>query len=152
MSYIQPTASAFKAYFDRDFCYATEQATSTSPGDLEHVRDRDIERAFVDAVTNFNEGLFPTQEIYENAFLHLAAHYLCHNMRQAQQGLTSKYSWLAAQRSVGDVFEGYFTPDAIKNSPWGLFITSTMYGAKYYSLVRPLMTGNVMSVEGTTRI
>ena len=74
MSYVQPTASAFKLYFDRDFCYATEQATDDSPGDLEHVRDRDIERAFVDAVTNFNEGLFPTQEIYETAILQLAAH------------------------------------------------------------------------------
>lgn len=152
MSYVQPSVNSFKAYFDRDFEYATEQATETSPGDLTRVRDRDIERAYTDANANFNEGLFVNQSQYEVAFLHLTAHYLCHNMRASQEGLNSKYSWLASQRSVGDVFEGYFVPDAVKTSPFALFVTSTKYGAKYYSLVRPLMIGNIVSVQGLTQI
>lgn len=152
MAYIQPTTAEFKAFFDRDFDFATEQATETSVGDLSRVRDRDIERAYIEANANFNVALFVSQAQYAQAFLYLSAHYLCHDMASAQEGLSSKFTWLAAQRSVGDVFEGYFVPDMVKKSPWAMFITSTKYGAKYYSLVKPLMIGNIIAIEGMTQI
>ena len=58
MAYTQPTTAEFKAFFDRDFEFATEQATETSVGDLSRVRDRDIERAYSEANANFNVALF----------------------------------------------------------------------------------------------
>ena len=126
------------------------------PTDLSKVTDKDISKAFVQAKQGMNSALFAGnsteegQEFYETAYLWLAAHYLVIDLRAAAQGVAGQYSWLTSSKSVGNVSESYQFPERIMKSPYLSLITTTPYGAKYLSLIMPLLSGNVRLVAGWT--
>jgi len=118
--------------------------------DLAKVTDNDISKALYEAQQNFNRCLFGTDASANMAFEYLAAHYLCMDLQAGSEGIWSKYNWLTGGKSVGSVAEQYVVPDRVKNSPALAYYSTTRYGAKYLSIVTPLMIGNVTLVAGTT--
>ena len=140
----RPTVEQFKAYFYRDFPYATLQT------DLTKVIDADITKALNQAYFAINESLFETEEDYQMAYLYLAAHYLCVDLMAAKQGISGQYNWFVASKSVGNVSESYQFPEYILKNPKLSMISRTPYGAKYISLIVDQLIGGVYVVEGAT--
>ncbi len=144
MPLVHPTVSEFKTRFDRDFAYCAPEAQTN----LEAVRDVDVTNAFTQADANFNEALFAAQAQYREAYLQLAAHFLCVNMINASQGVGGSAQWLTNQKGIAGVTEGFTVPDRIAKSPFLSMISKTSYGMTYLNLIQPLLIGNVVAVCG----
>lgn len=139
---IIPSVSDFKAFFSRDFPYLSTSET---------VMDADITRALTEASAYVNESLFSTQALFTTAFLYMTAHCLVTNLRASSQGLSGSYSWLESSKSVGSVSQSFAIPESITTNPVYAMYCKTTYGAKYLSLVLPLLHGNMGIAEGTTQ-
>lgn len=144
MAYVQPTSVEFKARFDRDFAFPADQT------DMTKVRDVDINRGLLQASTNFNVALWESQAIYEEAFLLLAAHYLCQNLLASSQGLGGSAAWLTNSKAIGNMSESFAIPERITKSPILAIYSKTLYGMEYLSMIMPRLTGNVALVKGDT--
>lgn len=141
MAYIAVTVADFKAYFTRDFPYGADD---------QHVMDADITKALALAGINFNEGLWESQSIFNQAYLLLAAHYLVEDLRASGGGLSGQYSGNTINKSVGNVSEGYQIPERVAKSPFLSGLYTTRYGAQYVGLISLRLLGNVMTVRGNT--
>lgn len=141
MAYTIPDVAAFKAYFVRDFIYA-ENVSS--------VMNADIQKGLDDAGVNINPSLFASQQIFNIAYLNLAAHFMVLSLSSASQGVQGRYTWLVSSKSVGNVSESYTIPQRFIDNPYLASLSKTNYGAKYLSMVLPLITGNMFTVEGGT--
>ena len=141
MSYTPVTIADFKARFVRDFAYAE---------DPKFVMDSDITNALGMARTNFNEGLWETQDIFAQMFLLLSAHFLVVAIRTSSAGLNSQFNGLTNSKGVGNVNESYIIPDRVKNSPFLMGLYSTNYGYMFVTQLWPRITGNVATVRGAT--
>jgi hypothetical protein len=146
MHFTYPDIPAFKAWFAKDFPFAPTDA----PDDLEKVTDADITKAMTEARANFNPALFGNQDAFATTFLYATAHYLIHDLKTAAQGVGGQYHWLSTSRSVGNVSESYALPEGLAKDPLLSFFATTGYGAKYLSLIMPLLVGNVQCYQGTT--
>ena len=146
MSYTPLTLAAFKSRFDRDFAFAGPDSQT----DMTRVRDKDITVAFTQAAANFNEALISSQAQFDEMFALLSAHFLCVNMLAASQGLGGQSQWLTNSKAVGNVSEGFTTPDIVTRSPFLAAFSKTMYGMTYLQLILPLLVGNVGLVAGET--
>ncbi len=143
------TVTDFKTYFRRDFPYATEPATTNVCANLNaYVFDFDIEKAFGEAKTILNQGLFSDDDSIRLAYLYLSAHYLGVDLRAAQGGIDSVGSFPVASRSVS---ESYQIPDSYRDNAQYAFFTSSGYGMKFLSMVIPRLVGNVVAVAGWTQ-
>jgi len=129
----------FKAFFRRDFPYGDTDDTVT---------DEDIDNAFTEANTQFNEALFDTDDQKKVAYMNLSAHLLVQTIRAGQQGIASGYSWLQAAKAVGPVSESFSIPQRILDNPQLAMLTETRYGAKYLQLLLPQLAGQVFAVRG----
>lgn len=146
MPYIKPTVNDFKQYFFRDFPYQG----GGSP-DLNFVQDQDITKAMSEASFNFNERLFSSQEKFSLGFLYLTAHYMVTDLQNSSQGIAGQYTWLTTSKAAGSVSEGSQVPQRILDNPEFAMISKTRYGAKYLSLLMPMLTGLVFTVPGRTK-
>lgn len=142
MALVHPTVAQFKARFDRDFAFCAAEGQTN----LEQVRDVDVTNAFTQADANFNEDLFASQAAYREAYLQLAAHFLCVNMLAASQGVGGSAQWLTVNKSIDSVTEGFEVPDRVKRSPMLSQFSKTSYGMIYVQLIGPLLTGNVAGI------
>lgn len=142
MAYELPSVSDFKSYFVRDFPYGTNMQ--------QNVLNSDIEKAFGQAEMSINQGLFTSQNQFTLCFLWLAAHYLVIDLRAASQGIQGSYTWLSSSRSVGSVSESSAIPDNIMQNPFLAQLSTTNYGAKYLSLILPMLAGQMFCVPGYT--
>ncbi len=143
MSYTYPTVNDFKNFFTRDFPYGTDPNTS--------VLDVDISKAQVEAKFNFNSAFASNQENFSLLFNYMTAHYLCLDLRAAQQGFEGQFSWVQTSKSVGSVSEGFQVPERIMANPEFAMLLKTNYGGKFLSLILPQMSGQMFSVFGGTR-
>jgi hypothetical protein len=141
-AYNQPTVAEFKAYFNRDFPYGSTPQS---------VMDSDITKAQGEALFNFNSDLFSSQDNYSICFNLLTAHFLVMDLRQSSQGIAGQFSWNATSKSVGSVSESIQIPDRIMQNPEFAYLTKTNYGTKYLMLLLPMLSGQVFTVEGSTR-
>lgn len=144
MAFTPITVTQFKSRFDRDFAFASDQT------DKSKVRDVDITRGLNSAGMNFNEALWPTQATFVEAYLLLAAHFLCVNILNSSQGLGSQSTWLLNQKHVGSMSGSYAIPDSVKDDPFLSRMATTGYGAEYLGVLAPLLVGNVATVAGFT--
>ena len=142
MRFANPTIDEFKSYWTRDFPYNADPK--------EGVTDSDIAKAFSQTNFSINQNLFDDQGNYTTAYMLLAAHYLVIDIRMAMRGLNSTYTWATTNKSVGSVSESYAIPSQFMDSPFLMMLSQTDYGAKYLSLILPLMSGNVLLVPGAT--
>lgn len=117
----------------------------------DYVSDDDIERAFQEAKILFNQGLWGDDDQIKLGYLYLTAHYLVNDLRATAAGLAGTGYFPVSSRSVGNVSESYFIPDAYKDNPAFAFLSQSAYGMKYLSLVGPRLIGNVVAVFGRTQ-
>ena len=146
------TVSDFKAWFTRDFKYLTPLGMTGPIEDCgaEYVTDGDINKAFIEADMNFSESLFGEDNALKACFLYLAAHYLVNDLQTASDGVNSAGYFAVASRSVGGVSESYAIPEWMTKDPNLGSFTTTRYGQKYLSLIKPLLIGNVQVYTGDT--
>ena len=142
MSYIDPTVTDFKTYFNRDFPYNADINLG--------VTDGDISKAMSQCVLVIPQELFPSQEFYTTGFLYLSAHYLVENMSSATQGMSGRYEWAVASKSVGSVSVSFSIPENLVKNPLYSMYSKTNYGTKYLELIFPFLTGPMFSVQGRT--
>lgn len=116
---------------------------------LNYTQDSDILEAINEALVNFNENLFPCENIAKTVFYHLVAHYLTIDFRNA---LGMGVAGITTSKSVGSVSEGYTIPQWLLNNNALAPYATTGYGIKYASLIRPYLIGNVMLFKGRTTI
>lgn len=115
-----------------------------------YVLDADIQKAYDEAMINFNQALFSTDAEITLAFLYLAAHFLVIDLRRSSQGINSKGDYSAQSQSVGNVSESLYIPDKLANNPVLQLYTTTSYGMKYLNLVAPRLVGRVGVVQSNT--
>lgn len=138
------TKEQFKDRFDRDFPF----------GDgLESVRDKDIDRALVEA-SPFNRKLWTSDAEATTAYLFLTAHCLYMNL-QAAGGLNGDKTGLNAQAqgnivssSVGSVSVTQSFPESILKSPKLSQLLLSPYGTKYLQMVAPRLVAGVATLGG----
>jgi hypothetical protein len=143
VAYLNPSVADFKSYFDRDFPYGTDMATS--------VLDSDIGKAFVMVNVNVNQALFADQSAYTVGYLLLAAHYLVMNLRASSQGINGQFAFLEQSKGVGGVNQSSSIPQRILDNPEWSILAKTNYGAQFLQLVLPQMGGQVFIAYGSTR-
>lgn len=147
-------------YFNNNFYICKVESTLNEPTTasdwklynttvLNYTQDSDIVNAFGEAKINFNEGLFPNEEIALMVFLYLTAHYLTVDFNNA---IGSNNIGVLTSKSVGPVSEGYSLPQWLTSNPALSVYASTGYGIKYASLIRPYLVGNIMLFKGRTTI
>lgn len=142
MAFDIPDATAFKAYFTRDFPYGSTADT---------VQDSDIDKAIGQASFSLNESLVGTQAEFDIVFLLLTAHYLVVDLRMSSQGIQGQYEWLVSSKSVGSVSVGLSIPDRIMKQPAFAMLSKTPYGAKYLELLLPRLAGQILAISGRTQ-
>ena len=147
MAYTAPTVTDFKAWFAADFPYGiTDPATPT----YRKISDAEVQAQLDCAGRWIPQDLLPTQGLYTDAYLYLAAHYLALRAQEAAGGAFGQFSWLQQSKSVGDVSESFAIPDFIKRNPLWSSLCTTRYGARYTMLVAPYCIGNIALQEGYT--
>lgn len=140
--FTNPTIAEFKAFFVRDFPYGSDPD--------QNVIDGDLDRASLQASFNINPSIFETQTEYTLAFNLLMAHYLVMNLRTSSQGLSGKFEWLTASKSVGSVSISEAIPQKILDNPLFSVYASTGYGVQYLLMVYPRALGAVYTISGGT--
>jgi len=150
MSFTLPTIQEFKDYFIRDFPF---QPSVTPPEvvDLDsYVQDADIQKAFDEADTWNNDGLFCDQKTFTIGFMNLSAHYLAMNLRASSQGISGQFDWGANSKSVGSVSISTAIPQRILENPELAYLTKTNYGTKYAMMILPQLSGVMFNTPGAT--
>jgi hypothetical protein len=142
----------FKDFFVRDFDYSIQsgQTESIYSCQKNYIMDSDITKSFREAKVHFNEGLFSTDDQLMIAFLYLSAHYLVNDLNTSkdQGGTVSQFP--VSYRMIGAVSESYSIPEWVLKDPILSYYSTTRYGMKYISLVKPLLIGNVKVYKGYT--
>jgi hypothetical protein len=141
-AFINPSVSDFKSYFVRDFPFGTNAQTT--------VIDQDVMNALGDMAVTINPALFSDQNTYFLCALNLAAHMLVMNLRASSQGMSGQFGWLQQSKGVGGVSESFAIPQRVLDNPTFAWYSKSNYGAKYLSLLLPLLAGNYFSVMGRT--
>ena len=141
------TIADFKSHFTRDFQYATDYPNACP---TDYVTDADLNKAFDEALANFNDGLFDDDTTLKVSFLLLAAHFLSWDLQSAGQGASSTGVFPVVSRTVGSVSETYNVPLWLQHDPVLSAYATTRYGLKYISLIKPLMIGGVAVYQGMT--
>lgn len=143
----RPSVADFKAYFFRDFNYASD----SDQKDLTKVVDADITKAMDQAEANFNPNLaWGKDPATAQAFLWIAAFYLVEDLKTSQAGLSSQANFPVSSKSVAGVAVGYQVPEAYLKDPYISMFTANGYGLKYLSFAIPQMIGQVRVADGTT--
>ncbi len=148
MAFVTPSVDDFKDQFFRDFKYAPEG----SENDLNFITDRDINKAYAQALINFNAGIFGTDAEATLIFLWLAAFYLVYDLQTSAQGIGSQANFPVTSKSVGNVSASFQIPDKIMKNPTLAIYAMNGYGMKYLSMALPYTVGNVRVVNGTTTV
>lgn len=143
MAFTNPSVAEFKAFFSRDFLFGADPQTS--------IQDSDITKAFTFVNVNMNPDLFGDQGSYNIGYLLLSAHYLVMNLRASSQGIAGQFSFLEQSKSVGSVSQAFAIPQRVLDNPDWAILCKTNYGAQFIQLILPQLTGQMFSVQGSTR-
>lgn len=143
MAYTNPSVADFQSYFNRDFPYGTDVATS--------VTDTDISKAFQQTNYAINTAFFTDQASYNIGYYLLSAHFLTMNLRASSQGINGQFNFLQQSKGVDGVSESFAIPDSILADPILSVYTKTNYGAQYIIMILPYLRGAMYTVAGTTQ-
>ena len=113
-----------------------------------YVSDKDIRKAWGEALISFNETLLGGCEEAKTAFLYLVAFYLSYDLSLVQTGAYGKIGFPATEVRVGSVSEGYYIPKVYLENPVLGFYAGNGFGLKYLNMVYPRLIGNVGVVAG----
>ena len=133
------TTTEFKTQFDRGpWTYGVS---------LPDIRDKDIEEAIEEALSVFNQDLYPTESICKKALLYLTAHFLKLDLDSSDSGGAPVHN--QTSRSVGSISESVTVPEWMLSGDFALYVT-TSYGVKFLTLSKPYLDGAIYSVPGGT--
>jgi hypothetical protein len=140
------TIQEFKTQFDRnEFTYGDETP---------NVRDKDIQDAMNNALSLFNQGLYPIPsteyptDVGKQALLYLTAHELKKMMNEVADQGQSQFN--QNSRSVGSISESLSIPEWMNESVYAYF-TTTSFGIRYVLLTMPYLGGTVYTISGATQ-
>jgi hypothetical protein len=140
------TIQEFKTQFDRnEFTYGD---------DIPNVRDKDIQDAMNNALSLFNQGLYPVPsdeypvDVGKQALLYLTAHELKKMLNEVQDQGQSQFN--QNSRSVGSISESLSIPEWMNESVYAYF-TTTSFGIRYVLLTMPYLGGTVYAILGATQ-
>lgn len=149
----------FKTFFHRDFPYPPEpvmdgeddtESETEVVDPLSYVQNNDIQRAIDEANLEFNQDIFPNDNLKKNAFLYLTAHTLVMNLRASAQGISGNYDWLSTSKGVGSVSTSYSIPDEVSRDPLYAIYAKTSYGIKYFQKIYSLRGVTIFTASGAT--
>ena len=143
MAWTNPSVAEFKTRLNRDFPY-------NSNIDL-GVTDTDIAVAFQDTNADINTAMWANQQTYTIAYLLLAAHFLCINIRNASQGVMGQGTWIQNAHGVGSVSQSMTIPQKIQDNPAWAAYCSTSYGLKYVVMAVQQSVGVTFHIVGETQ-
>ena len=129
----------FQEYFDRDFTFSEA---------LPDIREADIQKALDEALTIFNEDLYPTAEVSDKCLLYLTAHFLVNNIDSSDMGGQVKI--LQNSRGADGLNESLAVPEWMNAGEFAFFST-TAYGQKFLILSKPYLDGAVFVSQGATQ-
>ena len=141
------TVTEFKAEFSREFVYGVG---------LDSVRDADLNRAFVDALSVYNPCLWDSNSA-KPAFMYAAAHFLVLNIQTAggvgcgptNIGLLNVADGVITSKTAGPLTVSYTEPpEFVKRSMSLLPFWKTTFGQMYVQMLGPRLIGNVVTVLG----
>lgn len=144
--WVPPTATEFKAFFNRDFNYAPASDATND----KYVTDVDIDKAITEADINFSPGMFKNFSQSKVVCLYLAAFFLVVNIQNSQRGLSSQANFPINSNSVQGVAIAVQIPERFLKDPFLSQFTQNGYGMKYLTFVLPYLVGNVRLMFGTT--
>lgn len=150
-----------EVYFNQYFYTSLIDANNTDPTNTEnwkltndsvnnYIQDADIQRAFLEAVLNFNTSFWTDDKTAIMVFLYLAAHYLVIDLNNASNPLGMGFMGFTQSKSVGSVSESYGIPQWMLNNQLLSQFAMTGYGRKYLSLIQPYLIGNIILTPGRT--
>lgn len=113
-----------------------------------YVTNNDIERAWQEALSNFNYGLTMGDKNAQLVFLYLVAFYLAYDLQLANGGAFGGINFPATSVTVGSVSESYYVPKMYLEDPILGFYARNGFGLKYLNLIYPRLIGNVGVVGG----
>lgn len=134
------TEAMFKEYFFRDFPYSDN---------LDGVMDRDIAKAFAEAMFYYNPALFDEKE-RPLAFMYAAAHCLATALRNSSAGINADGAAYMASKGAGSVSASYAIPQWVMENPVYGQMAQTAYGAKYLSMASARCVGGFALISGAT--
>jgi hypothetical protein len=105
----------------------------------------DIEKAYDQSCTIFNETLFDNDTELQIAYFYLTAHFL---VMDGKMGGSKSDGNKVTNKSVGNVSIGYTTATWIANNDQFGFLSQTKYGQKYLAMLQGRNVGKVLTVEG----
>jgi hypothetical protein len=135
----ETTVAEFKNLFDRYFTFSEN---------LPDIRDKDIERAFDEADSVFNVGIYPSDSSRQLAYSYLAAHFLQADLDASEAG--GQTSLLQSSRSADGISESLAIPKRMVDDQDFAFYFTTYYGQKWLALTAPFLDGAVFAVSGRT--
>jgi len=142
-AFTNPSVSDFKVYFVRDFSYGADAAIN--------VMDSDITKGIDDASVFINTELFGEQDIYDVAFLNLAAHFMVMSLQASSQGVNGQFEWNHGSKGVGSISESFQVPQRIMENPQYAWLVKTHYGLKFLMMILPQLSGQIYTIAGSTR-
>lgn len=117
----------------------------------DYINDNDITKAFLQAKNMINLSLFgKNEELLKMCFLMLTAHFLVMDLNMSNGNSAS--SFMITSKSVGSVSASYGIPQKILDSPNLSYLASTQFGLKYIQYILPLLSGNIMILNGRTSL
>ena len=117
----------------------------------DYINDDDMTKAFLQAKNMINLSLFgKNEELLKMCFLMLTAHFLVMDLNMSNGNGTS--SFMITSKSVGSVSASYGIPQKILDSPNLSYLASTQFGLKYIQYILPLLSGNIMILNGRTSL
>ena len=117
----------------------------------DYINDNDITKAFLQAKNMINLSLFgKNEELLKMCFLMLTAHFLVMDLNMSNGNGTS--SFMITSKSVGSVSASYGIPQKILDNPNLSYLASTQFGLKYLVYILPLLSGNIVILNGRTSL
>lgn len=117
----------------------------------DYINDNDITKAFLQAKNMINLSLFgKNEELLKMCFLMLTAHFLVMDLNMSNGNSAS--SFMITSKSVGSVSASYGIPQKILDNPNLSYLASTQFGLKYLVYILPLLSGNIVILNGRTSL
>lgn len=117
----------------------------------DYINDNDITKAFSQAKNMINLSLFgKNEELLKMCYLMLTAHFLVMDLNMSNGNGAS--SFMITSKSVGSVSASYGIPQKILDNPNLSYLASTQFGLKYIQYILPLLSGNIMILNGRTSL
>lgn len=145
--FYEETLKVYKSKEDSNDALPTDDSKWDvyNEGFIGRITDIDIQKAYDQACTIFNETLFANDTELKVAYMFLSAHFVV--IDNTAGGLKSSGNRVTS-KSVGNVSIGYDLMSGVSSNDMFGFLSLTRYGQKYLSMIQGRNVGKMYTVEG----